>query len=74
MPGISPSRREIDSKRACRFTFTVQNAGNHGISDKMGGKVYLISLLEGEMSGRTEGGKRHINSFASCTLVAGSMI
>jgi hypothetical protein len=44
LPTISPSRGEIDS---------LKRAGlNHGTRHR----VLLISLLVGEMSGRTEGG------------------
>jgi hypothetical protein len=31
-----------------------------------------ISLLEGEMPGRAEGGKPHIKTFVSCTLSLGT--
>ncbi|OHZ39018.1 hypothetical protein BBL07_11885 [Agrobacterium vitis] len=44
LPTISPSRGEI-SKKQCRVQFSIQALFNESISP-----------LEGEMSGRTEGG------------------
>ncbi|SDJ74528.1 precorrin-3B synthase/cobaltochelatase CobN [Agrobacterium fabrum] len=54
LPDISPSRGEIDKRRAFRFISTV---GDLNCETKS--VPQLISPLEGEMSGRTEGGKRH---------------
>ena len=54
LPGISPSRGEIDKRRAPRSLSTGDDA-----SCEWKFVPRLISPLEGEMSGRTEGGNRH---------------
>ncbi len=55
LPGIPPSRGEIDKRQTFRFISTV---GDLNCETKSVPQV--ISPLEEEMSGRTEGGKRHI--------------
>ena len=55
LAGISPSRGEIDKLRASRFISTCDRAGF-----EWNRVPQLISPLEGEMSGRTEGGKSHL--------------
>ena len=54
LPGISPSRGEIDKRKASRF---ISAGGDTHREWKFVPQV--ISPLEGEMSGRTEGGNRH---------------
>ena len=54
LPGISPSRGEIDKRKASRFIFAGGDAHREW---KFVPQV--ISPLEGETSGRTEGGNRH---------------
>ncbi len=53
LPDISPSRGEIDKRHASRFISVVGDA-----SCEIESVPQLLSPLEGEMSGRTEGGKR----------------
>ncbi|MCF1436025.1 hypothetical protein FS795_19300 [Agrobacterium vitis] len=55
MPGISPSRGEIEPELAARFTSSVHSDESRQPIRRMSGYVYPISPLEGEMSGRTEG-------------------
>ncbi|SOC91480.1 urea carboxylase/cobaltochelatase CobN/diaminohydroxyphosphoribosylaminopyrimidine deaminase / 5-amino-6-(5-phosphoribosylamino)uracil reductase [Rhizobium sp. AN5] len=55
LPDISPSRGEIDKWHASRFISVVGDA-----SCEVEPVPQLISPREGEMSGRTEGGKRHL--------------
>jgi hypothetical protein len=54
LPDISPSRGEIDKRMAPIFI-----AAGRIASCESAFAPQLISPLEGEMSGRTEGGKRH---------------
>ncbi|TRA99857.1 hypothetical protein EXN68_15560 [Rhizobium rhizogenes] len=54
LPDISPSRGEIN----CSTNFHSQLASSPVVR-KRGAFRLSISPLEGEMSGRTEGGKRH---------------
>jgi hypothetical protein len=51
LPDISPSRGEIGWHRGLRLTFGIVEKGSQGCGR-------LISPLEGEMSGRTEGVRR----------------
>jgi hypothetical protein len=62
LPGISPSRGEIGWRRACRLILNVES----GVS----GRRESISPLEGEMSGRTEGGASYewIGRYASPSI------
>jgi hypothetical protein len=53
LPGISPSRGEIDKVNAP----SISTGG--GVRCEWRAVPQLISPLEGEMSGRTEGGNRH---------------
>ena len=53
LPDISPSRGEIDKRKAPRSLST-----GDGASCEWKFVPRLISPLEGEMSGRTEGGNR----------------
>ncbi len=54
LPDIFPTRREINKRHASRFISVVGEA-----NCEIKPAPQLISLLVGEMSGRTEGGKRH---------------
>ncbi len=54
LPDISPSGGEIDKRKATRSLSTGDDA-----SCEWKFVPRLISPLEGEMSGRTEGGNRH---------------
>ncbi len=56
LPDISPSRGEIDKRHASRFISAVGDT-----SCKIEPVALRMSIypLEGEMSGRAEGGKRH---------------
>ncbi len=54
LPDISPSRGEIDKWHASRVISVVGDA-----SCEIEPVPQLISPFEGEMSGRTEGGKCH---------------
>ncbi len=61
LPGISPSRGEIDPRRATRTPFApsalntdLPLRATHPLWE--GQWLHPISPLEGEMSGRTEGG------------------
>ncbi len=54
LPGISPSRGEIESRRGI---------AHHGRCESWRQCVLPISPLEGEMSGRREGGGRTLQQF-----------
>ena len=55
LPDISPSRGKIDKWHASRFISVVGDA-----SCKIEPVPQLIYPFEGQMSGRAEGGKRHL--------------
>jgi diaminohydroxyphosphoribosylaminopyrimidine deaminase/5-amino-6-(5-phosphoribosylamino)uracil reductase len=55
LPGISPSKGEIDLQ-LCRASRKRRTSGARCVAHEPGGRIQPISPLEGEMSGRTEGG------------------